>query len=128
MATETTGELRTGLAVRGADGRHLGTLVGLESGALVVERGFFWPRRFTVSRSDVGTVAGGEVRLLAGAATREQGTGEKVDPHSWKDDSAPREAPVAPVRTHAEAGDLRVPLAREEAQAVVRTRDVGAVR
>jgi uncharacterized protein (TIGR02271 family) len=32
------------------------------------------------------------------------------------------------VRTHVEEGDLRVPLAREEAQALVRTRDVGAVR
>ncbi len=128
MAEDTTGELRTGLAVRGADGRHLGTLVGLESGSLVVERGFFWPRRFTVSRSDVGTVVGGEVRLLVGAAPRELHTGEKVDPHSWVDEASTREAPVARERTHTEAGDVRVPLAREEAQAVIRTRDVGAVR
>jgi uncharacterized protein (TIGR02271 family) len=128
MAEDTTGELRTGLAVRGADGRHLGTLVGLESGSLVVERGFFWPRRFTVSRSDVGTVADGEVRLLEGAAPRELHSGEKVDPHSWAEESAPHATPVAPARVHTEEGDLRVPLAREEAQAVVRTRDVGAVR
>jgi uncharacterized protein (TIGR02271 family) len=32
------------------------------------------------------------------------------------------------VRTHVAEGELRVPLAREEAHALVRTRDVGAVR
>ena len=51
MAGDGTEELKTGLAVRGADGRRLGTLVGLEAGSLVVERGFFWPQRFTISRS-----------------------------------------------------------------------------
>jgi uncharacterized protein (TIGR02271 family) len=124
-----TEELRTGLEVRGADGRRLGTLVGLEAGSLVVERGFFWPRRFTVSRSDVGTVADGEVRLLEGAAPRELlSGGESVEAGAsvWTDEPATREAQAADVRV--EEGDVRVPLAREEAMARVRTRGVGAVR
>lgn len=124
-----TEELRTGLEVRGADGRRLGTLVGFEAGALVVERGFFWPRRFLVSRSDVGTVGEGEVRLLEGAAPREQlsgGQDARSGASVWTDEPAAREAPVSGVRV--EEGDVRVPLAREEAMTRVHTRSVGAVR
>jgi uncharacterized protein (TIGR02271 family) len=120
MAADATQELRKGLEVRAADGRRLGTLVGLEGGALVVERGFFWPQRFTVSRSDVGTVVDGEVRLLHGAAPRAV--------HSEAEEPAVREPPLASVRVHEDSGDVRVPLAREEARPQVRTRDVGAVR
>lgn len=124
-----TEALRTGLEVRGADGRRLGTLVGLEAGSLVVERGFFWPRRFIVSRSDVGTVAGGEVRLLEGAAPRELlsgGEGAGTGPSVWTDEPITREAPMTGALV--EEGDVRVPLAREEAQPRVHTRGVGAVR
>jgi uncharacterized protein (TIGR02271 family) len=119
MAADTTEELRTGLVVREADGTRLGTLVGLEAGSLVVERGFFWPQRFTISRSDVGRVVEGEVRLLAGAATRESHTGAESDPPL---------APDARVRTYTEGDEVRVPLAREEAVPRLRARDVGAVR
>jgi uncharacterized protein (TIGR02271 family) len=122
-------ELRTGLEVRGADGRRLGTLVGLEAGSLVVERGFFWPRRFIVSRSDVGTVADGEVRLLVGAAPRELHSGAedaRAGASVWTDDPVTHEASATDVRV--EEGDVRVPLAREEASPRVRTRGVGAVR
>ncbi|QRN93652.1 YsnF/AvaK domain-containing protein [Archangium violaceum] len=120
MAADATQELRKGLEVRAADGRRLGTVVGLEGGALVVERGFFWPQRFTISRSDVGTVADGEVRLLAGAAPRPV--------RSEVEAPAVSEPPLASVRAHEDSGDVRVPLAREEAWPQVRTRDVGAVR
>ncbi|WP_257460910.1 YsnF/AvaK domain-containing protein [Archangium lipolyticum] len=120
MAADSTQELRKGLEVRAADGKRLGTLVGLEGGALVVERGFFWPQRFTISRSDVGTVVDGEVRLLTGAAPRAV--------RSEVEEPAVRETPLASAGTHEESGDVRVPLAREEALARVRTRDVGAVR
>jgi uncharacterized protein (TIGR02271 family) len=124
-----TEELRTGLEVRGADGRRLGTLVGFEAGALVVERGFFWPRRFIVSRSDVGTVGDGEVRLLEGSAPRELLSGAQdaqARTSVWTDEPVEREAQVSGMRV--EEGDVRVPLAREEALARVRTRGVGAVR
>jgi uncharacterized protein (TIGR02271 family) len=118
MAGDGTEELRTGQAVRGADGRRLGTLVGLEAGSLVVERGFFWPRRFTISRSDVGTVSDGEVRLLEGAALRESHTGSPP--------GAPTRPEEAVVRE--EGDEVRVPLAREEAYPLLHMRDVGAVR
>lgn len=126
MAGDGTEELKTGLAVRGADGRRLGTLVGLEAGSLVVERGFFWPQRFTISRSDVGAVTDGEVRLLGGAALRETHTGAlSNEPPPPREAVAP-EVPKASVR--AEGDDVRVPLAREDAYPVLRMRDVGAVR
>lgn len=129
MAADGTDELRTGLAVRGADGKRLGTLVGIEAGSIVVERGFFWPQRFTVSRSDVGTVADGEVRLLAGAAPREISTGQEVGASAWTGATATPEERVAGPRTHVEEEDeVRVPLAREEAHSRIHMRDVGAVR
>jgi len=131
MAADGTDGLRTGLAVRGADGKRLGTLVGIEAGRLVVERGFFWPQRYTVSRSDVGTVADGEVRLLAGAAPREISTGQEVDTSTWTEESAEPVERVASPRTAThigEEGDVRVPLAREEVHSRIHTRDVGAVR
>ncbi|HYO55906.1 YsnF/AvaK domain-containing protein [Archangium sp.] len=127
MAADATEELRTGLAVRGADGRRLGTLVGLEAGALVVERGFFWPQRFTISRSDVGAVTDGEVRLLEGAEMRASHAGEESDTSAWTEKAVAREAPVAGVRAE-EEDEVRVPLAREEAHPLLRMRDVGAVR
>jgi uncharacterized protein (TIGR02271 family) len=103
--------------------------VGFEAGALVVERGFFWPRRFLVSRSDVGTVGDGEVRLLEGAAPRELLSGaqeSRAGTSVWTDEPVTREAPVSGMRV--EEGDVRVPLAREEAMVRVHTRGVGAVR
>jgi uncharacterized protein (TIGR02271 family) len=129
MAADGT-ELRTGLAVRGADGKRLGTLVGIEAGKLVVERGFFWPQRYTVSRSDVGRVADGEVRLLAGAATREISTGQEVDTSTWTETAESEERLASPrTATHiGEEGDVRVPLAREEVHSRIHMRDVGAVR
>jgi uncharacterized protein (TIGR02271 family) len=128
MASDGTDELRTGLAVRAADGRRLGTLVGLEAGSLVVERGFFWPQRLTISRSDVGTVSNGEVLLLEGAAPRETSTGQEVGTPTWTEPAVRTEAPVASVRARAEEGEVRVPLAREEVHSRIHTRDVGAVR
>ena len=126
MAGDGTEELRTGLAVRGADGRRLGTLVGLEAGALVVERGFFWPQRFTISRSDVGVVKDGEVRLLGGAALRETHTGAPLSEPLHREEAVARETSGASVRE--EGDDVRVPLAREDAYPLLRMRDVGAVR
>lgn len=126
MAGDGTEELRTGLAVRGADGRRLGTLVGLEAGSLVVERGFFWPQRFTISRSDVGAVTDGEVRLLEGAALRESHTGAPLVEPGRPAETVAREGSGASVR--AEGDDVRVPLAREDAYPLLRMRDVGAVR
>ncbi|HEX5747182.1 MAG TPA: YsnF/AvaK domain-containing protein [Archangium sp.] len=126
MAGDGTEELRTGLAVRGADGRRLGTLVGLDAGVLVVERGFFWPQRFTVSRSDVGAVKDGEVRLLGGAALRETHTGALLSEPAQARESLARETSGASVRE--EGDDVRVPLAREDAYPLLRMRDVGAVR
>ena len=131
MAADGTDGLKTGLAVRGADGKRLGTLVGIEAGRLVVERGFFWPQRYTVSRSDVGRVVDGEVRLLAGAAPREISTGQEVDTSTWTEESAASEERIAGPRTAThvgEEGDVRVPLAREEVHSRIHTRDVGAVR
>ena len=107
MAGDGTEELRTGLAVRGADGRRLGTLVGLEAGVLVVERGFFWPQRFTISRSDVGTVTDGEVRLLEGAALRESHTGAPLVEPTRPAEALPHEGAGTSVR--AEGDDVRVP-------------------
>ncbi len=126
MAGDGTEELRTGLAVRGADGRRLGTLVGLEAGVLVVERGFFWPQRFTISRSDVGAVRDGEVRLLGGAALRETHTGALLSEPTRSRETLSRESSGASVRE--EGDDVRVPLAREDAYPLLRMRDVGAVR
>ncbi|WNG54430.1 DUF2382 domain-containing protein [Archangium gephyra] len=126
MAGDGTAELRTGLVVRGVDGRRLGTLVGLEAGVLVVERGFFWPQRFTISRSDVGTVTDGEVRLLEGAALREAHTGTSLREPDPSRESIAREASGASVRE--EGDEVQVPLTREDAYPLLHMRDVGAVR
>lgn len=128
MATDAKEELRTGLVVRGADGDRLGTLVGLEAGSLVVERGFFWPQRFTISRSDVGSVADGEVRLLAGAALHGTRVETEARTPALSEEPVARGEPGANARTYIEDGEVRVPLAREEATPRIRARDVGAVR
>ena len=128
MTADAKEELRTGLVVRGADGDRLGTLVGFEAGTLVVERGFFWPQRFTVSRSDVGSVADGEVRLLAGAALRGSRVETEARAPALSEEPIARARPGANARTHIEEGEVRVPLAREEAVPRIRARDVGAVR
>jgi stress response protein YsnF len=143
--------LRPGLTVRTHEGRKLGTLVALEPGALVVESGFFWPRRTAVSRSDVGRVEGGEVHLLEGSHAQRRDESEGAGHASFAGAPAAgtafsdadlgegleagggalegREAGDGGLtRTHAGEGELRVPLAREEATPVVRPRSAGAVR
>jgi hypothetical protein len=112
----TKAELRDGMKVRTSDGHDLGKIVRLDSGLLVIEKGFFFPKDYEVPISLVSAVRDDEAHLSISkeAIEREGGlAGASADAGAYRAGSTE---------------EARVQLAEEELQATKRVRDAGEVR
>src|SRR5215217_8005284 len=59
----TATDIITGAEVFGADGDKVGTVAEVQSGYLVVEKGFFFPTDYYIPMSAVASAGGGQVSL-----------------------------------------------------------------
>ena len=66
-----------GMTVRSTDGEKLGTVTQLEDDYMTVEKGFFFPKDFTIRYDDISTLRDGEI-ILSHATN---------DLSDWKDES-----------------------------------------
>lgn len=108
------GELREGMKVRSADGTSLGKIVQLASDTIVVEKGFFFPKDYTISARDIADVRDDEVWL-------------SVRDEALRSTPGYGEATTAST-TATSTEDVRIPLAEEELEARKVQREAGEVR
>ena len=80
-------EIAEGMIVRSADGEKLGKVVLCEERTFQLEKGFFFPREFTVKYEEITDIRGGDVTLargrwalLSGKVAEETREGQKVAP------------------------------------------------
>ena len=66
MKRQFKSEIAEGMIVRSADGEKLGKVVACEAVTFQVEKGFFFPREFTVKYEEITDLRGGEIILSRG--------------------------------------------------------------
>jgi uncharacterized protein (TIGR02271 family) len=129
------GEVTQGMKVRSSDGASLGKIIRVEPGYFVVEKGFFFPKDYTVQRSLVQDVREGECWLAVSRAELErEGEAFQGDAMSSSERRAEREdagggyaeASRAGAASERE-GEHRMQLSEEELEARKRVRDAGEV-
>jgi uncharacterized protein (TIGR02271 family) len=115
------GEPIQGMRVRSSDGANLGKIIGIEPGSFVVEKGFFFPKDYTVPRSLVADVRDDEVWLSASRADleREQAYEEPAGEHGGHAHERGAEG--------YRKGEQRMTLSEEELEARKRVREAGEV-
>jgi uncharacterized protein (TIGR02271 family) len=125
----TMAELRDGMKVRSSDGHDLGKIIRLDSGLLVIEKGFFFPKDYEVPLSMVSDIRDGEAILsVSKEALEREGSAAELGATSrgretgWTGEAERSAFPAGATE------ETRVQLAEEELQAEKRTRDAGEVR
>jgi uncharacterized protein (TIGR02271 family) len=126
-------EVTQGMKVRSSDGANLGKIIRAEPGYFVVEKGFFFPKDYTVQRSLVQDVREGECWLAVSRADLERegggAEGEAISSSERRmeqDAGGYAEASRAGTASERE-GEHRMQLSEEELEARKRVRDAGEV-
>ena len=96
MKRQFRSEIAEGMIVRSADGEKLGKVVACEAKTFQVEKGFFFPKEFTVKYEEITDMRAGEIilgrgqwALLSGmVATETRAAGEEI--HAGIPDEAPK--------------------------------------
>jgi uncharacterized protein (TIGR02271 family) len=125
-------QINVGDDVYGSDGDKVGTVAEVQSGYIVVEKGFFFPTDYYIPTSAIASASGGQVSLNT---TRDAAlnSGWDVVP----DVQTTASAPTTDIWTETDrmaaarvAGDeeIRIPVMEEELTATVRQQEAGAVR
>jgi uncharacterized protein (TIGR02271 family) len=121
-----TSEIRTGMTVYSADGEKLGKIVEGDASSIVVEKGFFFPKDYTIAQSDIREVRGDEVYL---SLTKERLTGEapagSAEPAREERHDMPRGHSGA---AFASTEEQRIPVVEEELAVERQQRKAGEVR
>ena len=136
-------QINVGDDVYGSDGDKVGTVAEVQSGYLVVEKGFFFPTDYYIPMSAVASAGDGQVSLnVAKDAALNSGwdTVPDVVPTGMTDsgtlfaegdvsltDRDSSRAEMAGYEATAE-DELRIPVMEEELTATVREQEAGAVR
>lgn len=124
---EPIGELAQGMKVRSSDGANLGKIIQVDSGFLVVEKGFFSPKDYSIPTSLVADVREGEVWLSASRGELEHGR-EEGGRSATGMDAGRAEASAGERRGAVEGqGEHRMQLSEEELEATKRVRETGEV-
>jgi uncharacterized protein (TIGR02271 family) len=127
MANPFADQVREGMEVWSADGHKLGKVVGVHQETLMLEKGFFFPKDYTVSRDTISEIRDGKVFLSL--SRDELGMKPSVLESLTE---PPLQSAVRLER--AEMGEelrdeeIRVPLHAEEVLARTRTEEVGEIR
>jgi uncharacterized protein (TIGR02271 family) len=136
-------QIGVGDDVYGSDGDKVGTVAEVQSGYIVVEKGFFFPTDYYIPSSSIASASGGQVYLST--------TKDAALNSGW--DTVPEVVPTGMTdsgtvltdgdlsttergRGRAEVGayevaaedELRIPVMEEELTATVRQQEAGAVR
>jgi uncharacterized protein (TIGR02271 family) len=143
-STESS-QITVGDDVYGSDGDKVGTVAEVQSGYLVVEKGFFFPTDYYIPMSAVASTGDGQIYLnVAKDSALNSGwdTVPEVVPTGMTDSgvvftdgdvSAPdrtdgRDQVVARGHEATAEDELRIPVMEEELTATVREQEAGAVR
>ena len=134
-STESS-QINVGDDVYGSDGDKVGTVAEVQSGYLVVEKGFFFPTDYYIPMSAIASASDGQVQLnVAKDAALNSGWDTipetdtmrtDVDFRSTDRDSS-GQAEIGAYEVAAE-DEIRVPVMEEELTATVRQQEAGAVR
>lgn len=119
-----TWEIREGMTALSSDGHKLGKVIGREGDALVIEKGFFFPKDYLCRSSDVREVRGDEVVL---GRTQEEFEGTFEHEGIWAEGggkSPEREAALSSGTRQ----EVRVPVSEEQLEVQKRARQTGEVR
>jgi len=109
------------MTVYSADDKKLGKVVDIDEGIMLVEKGLFFPKDYSIPLREVGDVRGDLIHLQVMAS-------ELTEP-GWEARARERARAPAAARGEAREGtDIRVPVAEEELEATKRTTQAGAVR
>jgi len=115
-------QINVGDDVYGSDGDKVGTVAEVQSGYIVVEKGFFFPTDYYIPTSAVASASGGQVYLNT-TKDAALNSGWDVVP----DVQAPTVTSGATATMTGEE-EIRVPVMEEELTATVREQEAGAVR
>ena len=143
-STESS-QINVGDDVYGSDGDKVGTVAEVQSGYLVVEKGFFFPTDYYIPTSAVARAGDGQVQLnVAKDAALNSGwdTVPEVVPTGMTDSGTVLTGVETSTTDRGRAGgqtevgayevaaedELRIPVMEEELTATVREQEAGAVR
>ena len=139
------GQINVGDDVYGSDGDKVGTVAEVQSGSLVVEKGFFFPTDYYIPTSAIASASDGQVSLsttrdaalnsgwdtvpdVVPTGMTESGTVfTDADTSTIDRGSGSGRAEVGAYEVAAEE-EIRVPVMEEELTATVRQQEAGAVR
>jgi uncharacterized protein (TIGR02271 family) len=114
-------QISVGDDVYGSDGDKVGTVAEVQSGYIVVEKGFFFPTDYYIPLSAIASASGGQVYL---STTRDAAlnSGWDVVPDVQATTMSSRATATAT------GEEIRIPVMEEELTATVREQEAGAVR
>ena len=153
--SSNTSQIQIGDDVYGSDGDKVGTVAEVQSGYIVVEKGFFFPTDYYIPVSAITQIGDRQVVLnvskdtalhsgwetipdtTAGTTLTDMGTtaipatdvvsGTAVDAAAWQTDTAVGQPQVAGYEATSE-DELVIPVREEELTATVRETEAGAAR
>jgi uncharacterized protein (TIGR02271 family) len=120
-STESS-QISVGDDVYGSDGDKVGTVAEVQSGYIVVEKGFFFPTDYYIPTSAIASASDGQIYLnVAKDAALNSGWDTVPDMQATTMTSAA-------TATATGEEEIRVPVMEEELTATVRAQEAGAVR
>jgi uncharacterized protein (TIGR02271 family) len=134
--SSASNQITVGDEVYGSDGDKVGTVAEVQSGYIVVEKGFFFPTDYYIPMSAVSSAGNGQVTLnVAKDAALNSGWDTVPETDTMRTDvdfrSTDRDSSgqveMAGYEVAAE-DELRIPVMEEELTATVRQQEAGAVR
>jgi len=137
-ATMDTSNLREGMVVYSSEGERLGKIIRLDASDFVIEKGFFFPKDFLCSYSNITNVRGDEVYLDVDkqqlkAAQEQLDTEREGETTATSEYGSTRAGATSSTADYGamRAGtqeETRIPVVEEELTAEKRSREAGAVR
>jgi uncharacterized protein (TIGR02271 family) len=128
-------QITVGDDVYGSDGDKVGTVAEVQSGYIVVEKGFFFPTDYYIPTSAIASASGGQVYLSTTKdAALNSGWDTVPDTDTVLTDVSLSATDRGSGRTEmagyevAAEDEIRVPVMEEELTATVRQQEAGAVR
>jgi uncharacterized protein (TIGR02271 family) len=114
-------QISVGDDVYGSDGDKVGSVAEVQSGYIVVEKGFFFPTDYYIPLSAIASASGGQVYL---STTRDAALNS-----GWDVVPDVQATTMTSAATATATGEeIRIPVMEEELTATVREQEAGAVR
>jgi uncharacterized protein (TIGR02271 family) len=120
-------EVTQGMKVRSSDGADLGKVIRVEPGFFLVEKGFFFPKDYSIPRSLVQDVRDGECWLSVSRAELERESEALFSEGERTTEAGAGYAAGYERRGGEREGEQRMQLSEEELEARKRVRDAGEV-